>query len=1316
MRTIQTRNSGLSLVSTTRLAPVLRAVVWLLLVVALAAVADGARAATYVSRANGNWNATGTWAELRTGTITTSTASPTVTGVGTTFTTQLAVGNVLYRADGAAIGTVQSITNNTTLILTGNAASTNSGIPYYRGATATPIAGDTVTVNSPNTVTVSAAAASTNLTVNSGGTLTQTARTLTLSGTLSVAGTHTCGNTVTVTGLTTVSGLLNITATTGTKNFNGGVTINPGGTFRNNTVAEPVTIRANFLNSGTFTSGTGTYTFSTTAGQWGGSNPIAFGGAVTVSAARTVNTPVSVTGTLAISGAVTVTNNSTVTASGAITGTVAGSTWTNAANSTLNVSGALLATGTLNASASGNTVHYDGAGAQAVKLAAGGNYHHLTASGGNTKTPAAGTHNIAGNLTVGTGTIFNANTSDPTINVTGNVTIAGTYTASNNAGRPLTIGGNLVLTGTYTGNSAPVNLAGNFTDSGTFTSGAGVFTFNGTAAQTLDGTTAETSITNVVMNNTAALAADRSLTLNHALRAVTTLALTSGRIVTGANKVVFPNSGGAITGAGANNFIAGRLEMVVPTGPGSTVFPVGTDSAGLAYTPAAFNFPGGVGGSLLVYVVLGDHPQIATSTLDATKSVNRYWVATTSGVGGTPLDPTKVYDATFTFINTDVDSGANPLNFEIERYDSATWFTPTAGTRTSTTTQVLGAAGLGDFAIAEKKVIIPPPGDFNAFETTTAGGAITGRIFTKLVGTNFALDVVAILSGAQHATFTNTVQVDLVTGSTGGLNCPGTPATIAGTTQSVNLTAGRGTTGNFNVASAYPNVRVRVRYPVASPTVTSCSTDNFAIRPTAFTVTSSNATQTDSSGAPAIKTGANFNLTAASVAGYDGTPSVDSTKVVGTPVAGTIGGSFGAAPVVTGTAVGNAFFYSEVGNFGLNANAVYDSSFTSVDQAGGDCTADFSNTLVGGKYGCSFGSTAIAQITGSSGFGRFIPDNFNVIYTTQPVFATSCGSFGYVGNSFTHTVTPVLTVTARQGISNGLTNLTTTNYAGAYAKLTNASLSQVPYDTQAGRYSRFDALGGGATPALDTTGSPATAGDPAIAAFVNGVSALSFAAHTLTFTRSATTPNAPFDADIALALNVIDTDGVAFAANPASFGAASAGNGIAFNTGKPMRYGRLAIRNANGSQLVPLQIRIEAQHWAGAPSNAFITNIADSCTTIAASDIAMSGYTNNLSGSPLCETAVSGGGVLSAGRRTLLLAAPGSGNNGSVTLTVNLGSSASGNTCATVGAAPGPATTANRPHLQGKWSGAAYDQNPAARATFGVYRGSEEVIHIREMY
>lgn len=69
-----------------------------------------------------------------TGTITTSTSSTTVTGSGTLFTTEVAyAGKALYTSADVYIGTVSSITNNTTIVLSANAAVAVSGGAYKIG-------------------------------------------------------------------------------------------------------------------------------------------------------------------------------------------------------------------------------------------------------------------------------------------------------------------------------------------------------------------------------------------------------------------------------------------------------------------------------------------------------------------------------------------------------------------------------------------------------------------------------------------------------------------------------------------------------------------------------------------------------------------------------------------------------------------------------------------------------------------------------------------------------------------------------------------------------------------------------------------------------------------------------------------------------------------------------------------------------------------------------------------------------------------------------------------------------------------------------
>jgi MSHA biogenesis protein MshQ len=85
-------------------------------------------------------------------------------------------------------------------------------------------------------------------------------------------------------------------------------------------------------------------------------------------------------------------------------------------------------------------------------------------------------------------------------------------------------------------------------------------------------------------------------------------------------------------------------------------------------------------------------------------------------------------------------------------------------------------------------------------------------------------------------------------------------------------------------------------------------------------------------------------------------------------------------------------------------------------------------------------------------------------------------------------------------------------------------------------------------------------------------------------------------------------------------------------------------------------------------------------------------------------------GRFNAGRGNLKLSKPGAGNTGSVDLTLQLGATAGGSTCPA-----GAAVAASQSWLRG-WSGAAYDKNPAARASFGIYRGSKSLIYLREMY
>lgn len=322
--------------------------------------------------------------------------------------------------------------------------------------------------------------------------------------------------------------------------------------------------------------------------------------------------------------------------------------------------------------------------------------------------------------------------------------------------------------------------------------------------------------------------------------------------------------------------------------------------------------------------------------------------------------------------------------------------------------------------------------------------------------------------------------------------------------------------------------------------------------------------------------------------------------------------------------------------------------------------------------------------TATAAVGRFIPDHFSVAVNT-PLFATACaaGGFTYTGQPFGFAVPPVATVTAE-----ALGGSTTLNYGGALLRVTNSSLTGRSYSAAAGT--------------LDQSGLPAATADPAIGDLGGGRFTLTFAAGAgLSFQHAA--PTAPFDAAISLTINVVDLDGVV-AANPVTFGTPG---GIGFSAGAAMRYGRLVLGNVVGSELLDLPMPLTVQTYLGS-AGGFAVNTADSCTV--APLIAFSAVQQSLaavcvrdSGSP----GASGAGcavpapaatayapVAAGGGFNLVLAAPGAGHSGSVTVQA---------------AAPA--------WLQYPWNAAVpAATSPAGVAVFGLYQGPGSRIYQREVY
>jgi MSHA biogenesis protein MshQ len=563
---------------------------------------------------------------------------------------------------------------------------------------------------------------------------------------------------------------------------------------------------------------------------------------------------------------------------------------------------------------------------------------------------------------------------------------------------------------------------------------------------------------------------------------------------------------------------------------------------------------------------------------------------------------------------------------------------------------------------------------------------LTGHLVTKLSGTPFSFDVVALkdsngdgiadaVETAYASDASKSVTVELVDGS-GATACtartaisPPVNQTLVFNKASQPTELGRKSAASMTVSNAYANLRCRVTDASASPTIVACSTDNFSVRPTAFAVSSSaiaDVTGASVVATPIVKAGASFTLTAATgVLGYNQSPKLDASKVIahgGAFQAGVVTGSFGAANALTGSATGATFAYSEVGYFSLAAQGIYDDTFTTVDAAVGDCVAGFVDS--GGKYACSFGSTAATGY-----FGRFVPDHFEVVGSSLIPGCTS-GGFTYMGQ-------PVSFGTSIE--ARNLASVKTSNYRGSFAK------GVVTLQAENGN----DGIALGARLTFTAPWSDGAA----------SVLATQFSRPTGV---TADSTWGPFD-QLALGVSVSDPDGVLLINRnmdqsnttcTTDAAGTSSGNCPAVNFGgtQKMRYGRLRLQNAYGSELLPLPMSLTAQYWNG---TGFALNTFDSCTslTVPTSASGMVFGTGNLAAGETTASIQglsSGSGVLLTGDAALRLTAPGSGNNGYATITI-----------------------ATPSWLKYPWASATAT-DASARATFGIYKSP--LIYRRENY
>jgi len=627
------------------------------------------------------------------------------------------------------------------------------------------------------------------------------------------------------------------------------------------------------------------------------------------------------------------------------------------------------------------------------------------------------------------------------------------------------------------------------------------------------------------------------------------------------------------------------------------------------------------------------------------------------------------------------------------------------------------------------QTVAPPSGGtasgFNAIDeaygTPPSGPAVqsflNGHIYMKLVGVAFKLNVAALNNNQILTTYAaggnKNVTVKLVDNSDGLCVLDSTQANycnaactsktaVTGGSQTMTFVAGdsgKKQSANFTLNSAYKNLAAIM----GDGTTTACSTDAFSVRPVSIaSVTSSNATNTATTGIPIFKAGSdNFSLTATTSGiagnpnGYTGVLKINNSAVqaaspatvIGTLAPTTFPGATSGTP--SSTATGNTFTYSEVGGFyfrGYNpatdatsARGVYDGVATATECASltaaqcdilraatwmgidsitskGDCVQNnYSNTKdANGKYGCSFG---IVANTGA--FGRFTPAFFNVTKIHACLAATP--PFTYSGQPFSQVKVSAMAA--------GSPPTPTLNYNGTTGLAKLVTLSD-------GNGFAGGAYGNGSFPAANFTSN----GDQT-------KTDVSFV-----FSTKETPP-------VTIKLRATDADLV------------SSNNAAATEDTAEIRSGRVRIQNAYGSELAALLVPMRAEYYVDTTITApatnpsvigWITNSADTCTSIPATGLSLA---NNVAPSPVTPPTLKNVGSkntlatvtyspLVGGDAGLSLSAPSQGGDGYVDITADLSA---------------------KTWLRFDWNGTG-DVDPTGRATFGLYRGSPSHIYLRQRY
>lgn len=743
------------------------------------------------------------------------------------------------------------------------------------------------------------------------------------------------------------------------------------------------------------------------------------------------------------------------------------------------------------------------------------------------------------------------------------------------------------------------------------------------------------------------------------------------------------------------------------------------------------------------YQIVVDARNAGATTPQTFVAVNR----DTSGTGGSYAALVPSFDAFARASTLGFTQAPVPANWQIS-------FTGSTGGSTN-------IHEIGALRICAQTVVPPSGGVASGFAVIDEAygtppiavqNYLTGRIYTKVAGTPFKLNIAAINNNQIQTGYvlagSRNVDVKLVDNSDGAcvLNstqanycsatCRAKPAVSGGsqTLSFVPANAGQRQSTDFTIPGAWSNL-VAI---VSDATTTACSTDAFAVRPPRFDSISSTASNAALTGLPTFRAGNDaFGMTVGTATtGYAGAaavPTINPAGVAANAAGWTVGSiapsTFPAA--VASSSTGSTFTYSEVGHFrflgydpAVNTSSprgLHDSTWTAVDQSTTDCiigsyanTRDTSGTFASnsnyGKYGCLFGLGANSAL-----FGRFIPDHFTL---TSGSVTPACADTNPATRDFTYMGQARLGMAYRLEARNGADGITQ-NYDAARVTVIAPTLVAEDQDIANQSCDLASRLAG--TPTATWTGGVYNA-TTATAVFSRPATAAPGTLNASTpvlCTNTRTNAGNPFwNLDIGVLVNDGTASMTGANMHAGTTGVCSGTGCNAIRLGSTgMVLGRLNLLNAYGSDALPLLVPVRAEYWNG---SSWQLNTDDRCTTLSASNLAVG---NTVSSSGLSVTsaslALSPSATMSGGLTNFRIN-PAVKGPGSVDVVLNLGLGVDANTdwCSAWTSGPvagtGTAPVPDLSFMTAQWCGANADRAPAARLRFGSPR--TPFIYLRERY